>query len=218
MKTLIVTASSKSKRDFSDYKFNYSDKTSTGSIDAGIKKQVLDARNELIKDLEIEKGPDIQAKKISKDDGTYLPAYLRYSGRTYSKINLDAWKVITDNPEKFDCIILSALYGMIRCDEPIRNYEIKQVDKIPQKSSIKAFWKQNGAADWLFNYIKRNDFDAVKFVLSTSYAGIVSRDKLMLRLDEELGIPSEDNQFKEQGRKSMLLRGQYINDLLVNKL
>jgi cytoplasmic iron level regulating protein YaaA (DUF328/UPF0246 family) len=126
--------------------------------------------------------------------------------------------VLTENPEKFDCIILSALYGLIRYDEPIRNYEIKQVDKIPQKSSIKAFWKQNGAADWLFDYIKRNDIGTVKFVLSTSYAGIVSRDKLMQRLDNELGISSEDNQFKEQGRKSMLLRGQYINDFLINKL
>ena len=58
----------------------------------------------------------------------------------------------------------------------------------------------------------------MKFVLSTSYSDIVGKEKLMERLDEELGISSEDQQFKQGGMKSMLLRGQYINNLLLNKL
>ena len=68
--------------------------------------------------------------------------------------------------------------------------------------------------DWLFNYIKNSEIQNVKFVLSTSYAGIISRDLLMTRLDEDLDIISEDKQLKASGMASMLERGKYINNFL----
>lgn len=217
MKTLIVTASSKSKRDFTDNIFHYSGKTFYNSIDPQYKETMLSARQELIGNMELADGPDLQETKIHESQDEYLPAFIRYSGRTFSKIDLNAWNQLVDNPESYDCIILSALYGIVRYDEPIRNYPIKQADKIPEKSTIKSFWKKQGASEWVYDYVKRNDIDDVKFVLSTSYSEIVQRDSLINRLQEELGIVAEDKQFKAEGRKSMLLRGQYINDLLISK-
>lgn len=215
MKTLIVTASSKSKRDFTDNLFQYKDKTFYNSVKPEYKKALLNARQEIIREMGLDSGPDLKETKIHESQEDYLPAFIRYSGRTYSKIDHDAWMQMVNQPEDYDCVILSALYGMVRFDEPIRNYPIKQADKIPQKSTIKAFWKKQGASDWLFDYAKRNDIDDVKFVLSTSYSEIIQRDVLIDRFQEELGIKAEDKQFKAQGRKSMLLRGQYINDLLL---
>ena len=216
MKTLIVTASSKSKRDMTDILYQYSDKTFYNSIKPQYKEVLLKARQELIGEIGLENGPDLEKIKIHESEEEYLPAFIRYSGRTFSKIDRRAWLHMVDNPDQFDCIILSALYGIVRYDEPIRNYPIKQADKIPQKSTIKSYWKNLGASDWLFDYVKRNNIDNVKFVLSTSYSEIVQRDSLIDRLQSELGIVAEDKQFKAEGRKSMLLRGQYINDLLLD--
>ncbi|MCE7734706.1 MAG: peroxide stress protein YaaA [Candidatus Heimdallarchaeota archaeon] len=216
MKTLIVTASSKSKRDMTDILYQYSESTFYNSIKPEYKKSLLNARQELIGDIGLENGPDLEKTRIHESQEDYLPAFIRYSGRTFSKIDNQAWNHMVENPDNFDCIILSALYGIIRYNEPIRNYPIKQADKIPQKSTIKSFWKTLGASDWVFDYVKRNKIDNVKFVLSTSYSEIVQRDSLIDRLRDELGIIAEDKQFKAEGRKSMLLRGQYINDLLLD--
>lgn len=215
MKTLIVTASSKSKRDLTEHKFNYSHQTFTNSITSSFKKTLLDSRQNVMKNMGLDPGPDLLDVNIAESDDLFLPAYIRYAGRTYSKIDHDAWNVAVENPEKVDCVILSALYGLIRFNEPIRNYPIKQVDKIPNKSSIQNYWKNQGASDWLFDYVKKNDVNDVKFVLSTSYSGIISRDKLMERLQDELGVSSEDKQLKSKGMASMLERGRYINQFLL---
>ena len=56
-------------------------------------------------------------------------------------------------------------------------------------------------------------------MLSTSYSNIIQKEKLMRRLKDELDVSSEDQQFKHVGgMKSMRVRGQYINDLLLDKL
>ena len=148
----------------------------------------------------------------------FLPAYSKYKGRTFSKVTEEAWTSLIKDDD-FDCVILSAYYGLIRFDEPIRNYEIKQVTKLPSGTAIGKFWKTSGAENWLFDYIENNQFENVKFVLSTSYSDIIQKERLMIRLKDELNVPSEDQQFKHGGgMKSMTLRGQYINDLLLDKL
>jgi cytoplasmic iron level regulating protein YaaA (DUF328/UPF0246 family) len=189
MKTLIVTASSKSKRK-ENLIFKKQHKTFSNTISDKNRQELL----------------------------TFLPAYSRYKGRTFSKVTEEAWTSLIED-DNFDCVILSAYYGLIRFDEPIRNYEIKQVTKLPSGTAIGKFWKASGAENWLFDYIENNQVENVKFVLSTSYSDIIQKEKLMNRLKDELDVPNEDQQFKHGGgMKSMSLRGQYINDLLLNKL
>lgn len=218
MKTLIVTASSKSKRSENEIPFSKLEKTFIESIDNNNKKKLLEARSNILNDFKFDKGPDSHQELKSSSKPLYLPAHVRYSGRTYSKITSPAWEVIKNQPEEFDCVILSAFYGLIRYSDLIRNYTIKQVTKMSSGKTIGKYWKEQGAQDWLMDYIKNTNVDQVKFVLSTSYSDIVGKESLMIRLDEELGIPSEDQQFKQGGMKSMLLRGQYINNLLLNQL
>ncbi|MFX1507883.1 MAG: peroxide stress protein YaaA [Promethearchaeota archaeon] len=217
MGTLIVTASSKSKSK-ENFIFEKPSKTFYNSISEKSQRELLNARSSLLKELGFSEGPDTHSNLEPTDEEEFLPAYLRYKGRTFSKVTEEAWSSLKRDDD-FDCVILSAFYGIIRFDEPIRNYNIKQVTKLPSGAIIGRFWKNSGAENWLFDYIEQNQFDDVKFVLSTSYSDIVQKEKLMSRLKDELDVPSEDQQFKHGGgMKSMSLRGQYINNLLLDKL
>jgi cytoplasmic iron level regulating protein YaaA (DUF328/UPF0246 family) len=217
MRTLIVTASSKSKRK-ENQTFKKPSKTFSDSISEKNREKLLDARSSLLREFGFSEGPDTHFNLQPTDEKEFLPAYSRYKGRTFSKVTEEAWTELIKKDD-LDCVILSAYYGLIHYDEPIRNYEIKQVTKLPSGPTIGRFWKNSGAEHWLFDYIENNQIDDVKFVLSTSYSDIIQKEKLMNRLKDELGVPSEDQQFKHGGgMKSMTLRGQYINDLLLNKL
>lgn len=216
MRTLIVTASSKSKRKENQI-FKKPNKTFSDSISEKTREELLGARSSLLKEFGFSEGPDTHFNLEATNEKGFLPAYSRYKGRTFSKVTEEAWTQLIQNND-LDCVILSAYYGLIRYNEPIRNYEIKQVTKLPSGPTVGRFWKDSGAGNWLFDYIENNQIDDVKFVLSTSYSDIVQKEKLMSRLKDELGIPSEDQQFKHGGgMKSMTLRGQYINDFLLNR-
>jgi cytoplasmic iron level regulating protein YaaA (DUF328/UPF0246 family) len=217
MKTLIVTASSKNKNKES-LLFKKPSKTFSNSISEKNRQELLNARSNLLKVLGFSEGPDTHSNLEPSDEEEFLPAYKRYKGRTFSKVTEEAWSTLVQN-DNFDCVILSAYYGLLLYDEPIRNYEIKQVTKLPSGITIGKFWKNSGAENSLFYYIENNQFDDVKFVLSTLYSDIIQKEKLMSRLKDELDVQSEDQQFKHVGgMKSMIFRGQYINDLLLDKL
>ncbi|MHA2095247.1 MAG: peroxide stress protein YaaA [Candidatus Hodarchaeales archaeon] len=217
MKTLIVTASSKSKRK-ENLIFKKPSKTFSNSISDKNRQELLKARGSLLKEFNFPEGPDTHFNFEPTSEKAFFPAYSRYKGRTFSKVTEEAWTSLIKDDD-FDCVILSAYYGLIRFDEPIRNYEIKQVTKLPSGTAIGKFWKTSGAENWLFDYIEKNQVENVKFVLSTLYSDIIQKEKLMSRLKDELDIPSEDQQFKHGGgMKSMSLRGQYMNDMLLNIL
>ncbi len=215
MTTLIVTASSKTKAEISLKSFEYADRSFINSIDKRYSEELLKARKSIAVSESIELGPDIIEGLADPVDNEFLPAYIRYTGRTYSRITDDAWVSLNNSDGKFDMVILSAVYGLMRYNEPVRNYNTQQKDKI-NETRIATFWKNKGAKTWLMNYIQKNNFDDVKFVLSTSYAAIVERDRLIDEL-RNLGINAEDKQLKSAGRASMLERGSYINDLLLGK-
>lgn len=215
MRTLLVTASSKTKVKTNEIGFIKS-ATFYDSLSEKNQKKFFNARSMLLDEFGIEEGPDTNPRSDSTKSSIYLPAYQRYKGRTFSKVTQDAWKNLTSKSDSFDCVILSAFYGVIRFNEPIRNYTIRQDTRMKSGQEISKYWRDQGAHEWLFEYIKANKIDEVKFVLSTEYSGIVGKEDLMKKLKDELGIPSEDKQFKEAGgMKSMTFRGQYINDVLL---
>ncbi|MHA2032972.1 MAG: peroxide stress protein YaaA, partial [Candidatus Kariarchaeaceae archaeon] len=176
MKTLIVTASSKSKRK-ENLIFKKQHKTFSNTISDKNRQELLNARGSLLKEFSFPEGPDTHFNLEPTDEKAFLPAYSRYKGRTFSKVTEEAWTSLIED-DNFDCVILSAYYGLIRFDEPIRNYEIKQVTKLPSGTAIGKFWKASGAENWLFDYIENNQVENVKFVLSTSYSDIIQKEKL----------------------------------------
>jgi len=217
MTTLIVTASSKSKCEHTDKSnYNFAKNTFLDSLSEDHQEQLKNSRENLISGLNIPEGSDMQVSSVDTEPEEYLPAYIRYTGRTYSQISEEAWKALDGN-EDMDMVILSALYGLMRYNEPVRNYDIQQKDKI-NGTRIMTYWKHNGAKEWLKDYILTNGYDEVKFVLSTSYSKIIQRDELIDELNEEYDIDAVDRQLKSAGRASMLERGRYIDDLLLGKI
>lgn len=215
MKKLLVTASSKTKVKKDEIAFSRPLNTFYDSLTSSNKKSFFNARSNLLNEFGIDEGPDT-GSDIKNSSAIFLPAFQRYKGRTFSQVSGDAWNNLVKN-DTIDCVILSAFYGIIRYNEPIRNYTIRQDTKMHSGQEISKYWRDQGAFEWLYDYIQKNKYDEVKFVLSTEYSGIVRRDELMRRLKDELGIESEERQFKEGGgMKSMVLRGQYINDFLLN--
>ena len=218
MKKLLVTASSKTKLKTNEIAFKKSEKPFYASLSDKNKKIFFNARSYLLDEFGLDEGPDTNDSLAKTEEPIYLPAYLRYKGRTFSKVTPEAWDALNSNTDAFDCVILSAFYGIIRFNEPIRNYSIRQDTKMKSGQTISKYWRDQGASEWLFDYIKKNNIEEVKFVLSTEYSGIVKRDELMRQLKDELGISSEERQFKEAGgMKAMTSRGQYINDFLLEK-
>ena len=156
MKTLIVTASSKSKRQSEIYTYKPPKKRFHQIIDEEYQKSLLKSRDKVLKSTGEENGLDMTgyAVKLSYD---VLPAYKRYSGRTYSRISPEAWENANENKD-VDIVILSAMYGLVRYDEPIRNYSIKQVDQVSRGVKFQTMWKKSGAKDWLFDFVKQESF------------------------------------------------------------
>ena len=215
MKKLLVTASSKTKEKKNEISFKKPSGTFYDSLNDSNKKTFFNARTMLLHEFGFNEGPDTHKVSTKSSSTIYLPAFQRYKGRTFSKVSGEAWSILNDHPDSLDCVILSAFYGLIRFNEPIRGYAIRQDTKMNSGKMIGKFWRDQGAQEWLFDYIQKNQFDEVKFVLSTSYSDIVGKEELMRRLSDDLGIQAEDKQFKQGGMKSMLLRGQYINDFLL---
>ena len=215
MKKLLVTASSKTKEKKNEITFKKPSYTFYDSLSESNKKSFFNARSMLLHEFGFNEGPDTHQVSAKSTSSIFLPAFQRYKGRTFSKVTPDAWSVLNDHSDTLDCVILSAFYGLIRFNEPIRAYTIRQDTKMNSGKEIGKFWRDQGAQEWLFDYIQKNKFDEVKFVLSTSYSDIVGKEELLRRLKDDLGIQAEDKQFKQGGMKSMLLRGQYINDFLL---
>lgn len=217
LKKLLVTASSKTKLKTGEMAFKRPDRTFYDSLTQSHQKKFFNARSFLLQEFGIEEGVDTNQIDSLQHSTVFLPAYKRYKGRTFSKVTPEAWDALNANTETVDCVILSAFYGILRFNEPIRNYTIRQDTKMNSGQQISKYWRDQGASEWLFDYIKKNNFEEVKFVLSTEYSGIVKRDELMRRLKDE-GITAEERQFKEAGgMKAMTFRGQYINDFLLEK-
>ena len=214
MTTLIVNASSKSKRSQCNEPFSYDAHPFHTRLGKQNASKFIKARHHILKQFHLDTGPDIDEGRADAKDGEYLPAYLRYSGRTYSKISDEAWKSLIANDGEYDMVILSALYGFVRYNEPVREYEVKQVTPMGD-TKIGYFWRDTGAKEWLLDYIKHNNITKVLFVLSKSYSDIIRKKELMKEL-ELMGIEAEDRQMKAKGMASMLERGKYINELLLS--
>ena len=166
MRKLLVTASSKTKVKTNEIGFIKS-ATFYDSLSEKNKINFFNARSMLLSEFGIEEGPDTNPSSDSKTSSIYLPAYQRFKGRTFSKVSPNAWDNLTKKPDSFDCVILSAFYGVIRFNEPIRNYSIRQDTRMKSGQEISKYWRDQGAHEWLYEYIKSNKFDEVKFVLST---------------------------------------------------
>jgi len=89
-------------------------------------------------------GPDLGYNTSSKTV-TYLQAHIRYrKGRAYSillKEDMFFWGKVKKCCEQVDVLFLSPLYGVVRFDELIRNYDIDINDRGPSGVTPLQIWR-----------------------------------------------------------------------------
>lgn len=103
----------------------------------------------------------------------YLEAYKRYAGHLYSEISVESWKKLCQIPElKF--VIVSALYGLVNFNEPIRYYNRTMKDHILPGRLLKTWWKQQGLSSIILDYVVKNKIEKVHDFLSIDYSQATS--------------------------------------------
>jgi len=151
-------------------------------------------------DLGFEAG-DIQIK--------FLEAYKRYSGNLYSKISNDSWRKLERNSQ-LSLIIVSALYGLLSYNEPVRCYNRSMKDHIHGKS-LKNWWKTHFLTDILLDYIKRNQVEEVHDFLSRDYRDTLSNLSFRCKSIDVLHVA---HNYPGLGSGSDFHRGIDINSII----
>ena len=95
-------------------------------------------------------GPDLGGVM---EGGTYLPAYQRYTGRTYGPITAAAWESYSTHRDRMTVMIMSGLYGLFDAAEWIQEYDIHLTDTDGDGSSVSSMWSEL-FTDILTEYVK----------------------------------------------------------------
>lgn len=81
-----------------------------------------------------------------------LPAYKLYNGRVFKKISCENW-----TKGSTSVVIVSALFGLIKHDEFIPDYNLIMTDKIPETNElISTFWRNKNISRFVS---KETDID-----------------------------------------------------------
>jgi len=102
----------------------------------------------------------------------YLEAYERYKGNLYSKISRSSWNKLKRSKE-LELIIVSALYGLVNWNEPIRNYNRTMDDHVHPRRRLNTWWSRETLSGILLDFIIANKINTVHSFLSEKYAQAV---------------------------------------------
>jgi len=132
-------------------------------------EHLLSLRRKLFDHFSIPLGQDVGCA----DHGTimYMDAYRRYTGahsQIYRQITCSSWEKL-GGTQNLDLATISALYGLLRYDEPIQDYNVCMRDKIGHQT-LKTWWRNNGLCTIVKDYIKQNNTSEVYGVLSSDYS------------------------------------------------
>jgi cytoplasmic iron level regulating protein YaaA (DUF328/UPF0246 family) len=154
-------------------------------------------------------GPDL-GFETDNPEIKFLEAYKRYRGNLYSKIANDSWNKLERNP-KIRLIIVSALYGLVNYNEPIRNYNRSMKDHITPERLLKTWWKMHSLADILLNYVRLNEIKEVHDFLSNDYRDALTN--LPWRY-KSIGVLYFPHDYPGLGSGSDFHRGIDVNKLI----
>jgi len=100
-------------------------------------RRLLEARSELARLLGLPPGPDLGGL-ASGEPIQYLPAWQRYEGHVYS---CKGMKELYPHAQSKKILIISALYGLVDANDPIRRYDVHMGCKLPNGPKLKTWWK-----------------------------------------------------------------------------
>jgi len=170
------------------------------------REHLLSLRRQLFGHFSIPVGPDIGYH----NDGTinYRGAYKRYAGKIYSPISSGSWEKLRSTPH-LDLVIVSALYGLLRYDESIQNYDVMMQGKIGNHT-LKWWWRNKGLCMILRDYINKNNISEVHNVLSNDYNEAL-RDCFV-----SMNVKHLCHDFSEYKSGSNAHRGKWVNNFIQN--
>lgn len=96
-----------------------------------------------------------------------------YAGAFYRKARgalLDVLDKRYPHAQELDVhvLIVSALYGLVRLDEGIREYELIMTDELPNGVKVHEFWQEEGLWRILLEYIRGNGINYIWSLLPSS--------------------------------------------------
>jgi hypothetical protein len=88
-------------------------------------------------------GPDLGGLESIGENCFYLPAWQRYTGRSYVPISSETWLEHFSKPEQVTVMIMSGLYGLIDAKEKIQDYDVHLSDSDDKTGQlIKSMWSE----------------------------------------------------------------------------
>jgi len=206
-RTIILIPCSGSKREGGETSYNTNSSILNYLTDSS-RKHLLNLRRRLFEYFSIQFGQDVghHNNKIY-----YMPAHKRYAGKDsqiYRQISPSSWDILR-NTENLDLVIISALYGLLRYDEPIRYYDKKMKD-IMEHQTLKTWWRNNGLCDIVKDYLNKNNISEVHSVLSNDY------NEALRGCFTDIGAKYVYHDFSEYKSGSNAHRGKWVDDFIQN--
>jgi len=158
-------------------------------------------------------GPDFGG---AINEPRYLPAYWRYSGRTYLATK-DEWVAFSNSPDHLrpSILIMSGLYGLIPFDEHIQNYDCHVTDtELGSSRSILTFWGST-MTDILLSHCERLESSGTRvgpiidLLSEKSYQSAIDWKRIQTR------YPTLHRVFeKKADREALVNLGTFLRTLL----
>lgn len=142
----------------------------------------------------------------------YLEAYKRYKGNLYSKISRSSWNKIKQS-EELELIIVSALYGLVNWNEPIRNYNRTMDDHVHPRRRLNTWWSHKTLSSILLDFVIVNNIKTVHSFLSEKYAHAVQALSSNLKHNK---VEYISHSYSRLGSGSNYHRGVDVNVLIQN--
>ncbi|MCD6161469.1 MAG: peroxide stress protein YaaA [candidate division Zixibacteria bacterium] len=203
-KSLILIPCCGSKQEGGDNNYD-NDKSILNYLDD--KSKLINLRKILLENFNLPNDLDVGDSPQNNNDVLYMPAYRRYCGKLYSKITDNAWQQLEGNP-KLDLIIVSALFGLVKWNESLRDYNVAMKNKIEGKS-LKRWWRDNNLCGILKDYIKENNISKIYNILSNDYSDALRG------CFANCGIKVEKHNFSKYRIAINYHRGKWVNDFIL---
>ena len=140
------------------------------------------------------------------EDERVLPAYRRFDGNMYRRIELEAWEARAPGVE---VLIVSGLRGLLASRDTIPRYGHSMAEPMPPLGKLNRWWHERGLARILGDYLGTIRPNAVVDLLSLEYREAVEGFADGLR-----GVAVKAIDFPGMGRGSQPMRGEAITKIL----
>lgn len=203
MTNLVLIPCCAKKRSGGAPNFDQPSRLKDGLSDASYRR-LLSARRKLAATLNYPPGPDLGFDH-QHPHNQFLPAYKRYIGLIYSESHLEELYPRSN----LKILIVSALYGLVDADDPIRNYNLTMDDKI-NGSKVLRFWQELHLGEILCEYVHNTAPASVYDLLTENYRKAVPSWPGCPDITRQVIIPD----FPGRGFYVLRQRGKYLKKLL----